>query len=220
MIAEDAAELVEVDYDPLPPVMTAEDALKDESLVHPEMGTNRNWHGLFEFGEVEKAFKQAAYTIHIGRLHFHRFSSTPLENNAMIAVWDSRSERIEYWSNNSFPAFAAQFLSPALGVRIDQILMKSFDIGGGFGIKITNYPYMAVCALASRKAGDRPVKWAEMNGLSLILVWPSTRMVSLRRLIPDTSTIAAHTRGTSRSAASSGRKCLRAPTVSKTFESI
>src|SRR6266478_4760280 len=99
LIAEDAAELVEVEYEPIAPVV--------------------------------------------------------------IAVWDSRSERIEYWSNNSFPSFAAQFLSPALGVGIDQILMKSFDIGGGFGIKITNYPYMAVCALASRKTGGRPVKWAE-----------------------------------------------------------
>jgi len=161
MAAEDAAELVEVEYEPLPPVMTAEDALKGESLVHSEMGTNRNWHGVFEYGDVEKAFRQAAHVVHIDRLHFHRFSSTPLECNAMIAVWDSRSERIEYWSNNSFPSFAAQFLSPALGVRIDQILMKSFDIGGGFGIKITNYPYMALCALASRKAGDRPVKWTE-----------------------------------------------------------
>src|SRR2546427_269443 len=161
MAAEDAAELVEVDYEPLPPVMTAEDALKEGSLVHPGMGTNRNWHGVFEYGDIEKAFKQAAHVVHIGRLHFHRFSSTPLENNAVIAVWDSRSERIEYWSNNSFPSFAAQFLSPALGVGIDQILMKSFDIGGGFGIKITNYPYMAVCALASRKTGGRPIKWAE-----------------------------------------------------------
>src|SRR6266436_2423578 len=161
LIAEDAAELVEVEYEPIAPVLTAEQALKDETLVHPEMGTNRNWHGVFEYGDIEKAFKQAAHLVHIGRLHFHRFSSTPLENNAVIAVWDSRSERIEYWSNNSFPSFAAQFLSPALGVGIDQILMKSFDIGGGFGIKITNYPYMAVCALASRKAGGRPVKWAE-----------------------------------------------------------
>src|SRR6202023_60282 len=161
MIAEDAAELVEVEYDSLPPVTTAEEALKDESLLHPQMGTNRNWHGLFEYGDVEKAFKQAAHVVHIGRLHFHRFSSTPLENNAMIAVWDSRSERIEFWSNNSFPSFAAQFLSPALGVGIDQILMKSFDIGGGFGIKITNYPYMAVCALASRKTGGRAGKGAE-----------------------------------------------------------
>src|SRR6202140_3194469 len=123
LIAEDAAELVEIEYEPLSPVLTAEGALKDTSLVHPEMGTNRNWHGVFEYGDIEKAFKQAAHVVHIGRLHFHRFSSTPLENNAMIAVWDSRSERIEYWSNNSFPSFAAQFLSPALGVGIDQILL-------------------------------------------------------------------------------------------------
>jgi 2-furoyl-CoA dehydrogenase large subunit len=141
--------------------MTAEDASRDENLVHPEMGTNRNWHGLFEYGSVEKALKQAAHVVHINRLHFHRFSSTPLENNAVIGQWLIKEDRIQYSCNNSFPAFAAQFLSPALGVRIDQIGMKSFDIGGGFGIKITNYPYMALCALASRKAGGRPVKWTE-----------------------------------------------------------
>src|SRR6201997_272527 len=159
--AEDAAELVEVDYEPLPPVVTAEDALKDESLLHPAMGTNRNWHGVFEYGDVEKAFKQAAHVVHIGRLHFHRFSSTPLECNVIIATWDPRSGDIEYHCNNTFPSFASQFLSPALGVRIDQIHMKSFVIGGVFGIKITSYPYMAVCALASRKAGGRAVKWVE-----------------------------------------------------------
>jgi CO/xanthine dehydrogenase Mo-binding subunit len=161
MGAEDAVELVAVDYDPLKPVMTAEDALKDESILHPPMGTNRNWHGLFEYGDVEKAFKTAEHVVHIGRMHFHRFSSTPLETNAIIAIWDSKADRIEFWSNNTFPSFAAQFLSPALGVRIDQIRMQSFDIGGGFGIKITNYPYMALCALASRKLGGKPVKWTE-----------------------------------------------------------
>src|SRR6516162_8278432 len=108
LAAEDAAELVEVDYEPLPAVVTAEDALKDESLLHPAMGTNRNWHGVFEYGDVEKAFLEATRVVHI-----------------------------------------------------DQIHMKSFDIGGGFGIKITSYPYMAVCALASRKAGGRAVKWVE-----------------------------------------------------------
>src|SRR5438046_1417990 len=161
LAAEDAAELVEVDYEPLPPVVTAEYALKDESLLHPAMGTNRNWHGVFEYGDVEKALKQAAHVVHIGRLHFHRFSSTPLECNVILANWDPRSGDIEYHCNNTFPSFASQFLAPALGVRIDQIHMKSYDIGGGFGIKITSYPYMAVCALASRKAGGRAVKWVE-----------------------------------------------------------
>src|SRR6516162_3963795 len=161
LAAEDAAELVEVDYEPLPAVVTAEDALKDESLLHPAMGTNRNWHGVFEYGDVEKAFLEATRVVHIGRLHFHRFSSTPLECNVILANWDPRSGDIEYHCNNTFPSFASQFLAPALGVRIDQIHMKSFDIGGGFGIKITSYPYMAVCALASRKAGGRAVKWVE-----------------------------------------------------------
>src|SRR5206468_9627503 len=103
MAAEDAAELVEVEYEPLPPVMTAEDALKGKSLVHSEMGTNRNWHGVFEYGDVEKAFRQAAHVVHIDRLHFHRFSSTPLECNVIMANWDPRSGDIEYHCNNTFP---------------------------------------------------------------------------------------------------------------------
>jgi CO/xanthine dehydrogenase Mo-binding subunit len=168
LAAEDAAELVEAEYEILPPVMTAEDALKGDSLLHEKAGTNCIWKGVFEYGDVEKAFKQAAHVVEIGRLHFHRFSSTPLENNAIIGDWDPKTERINFYSNNSFPAFAAQFLSPALGVGIDQIRIHSIDIGGGFGIKITNYPYMAMCALASRKIGGRPVKWAETRSEHLL----------------------------------------------------
>lgn len=161
LAAEDAAELVEVEYEPLPPVMSPEAALKDDSILHEGAGTNKIWQDVFEYGDVDKAFQDAAHVVTIDRLHFHRFSSTPLETNAVIAQWILKEKRIQYSANNSFPAFAAQFLSPALGVRIDQISMKSYDIGGGFGIKITNYPYMALCALASRKTGGRPVKWTE-----------------------------------------------------------
>jgi CO/xanthine dehydrogenase Mo-binding subunit len=161
MIAEDAAELVEVEYEPLPAVMDSETAVTDETIIHEFAGTNRNWHGNFEYGDPDKAFAQAAHIVHIDKLHFHRFSSTPLENNGVVAEWNLKEERITFWSTNSFPAFAAQFLSPALGVRIDQMHLQSFDIGGGFGIKITSYPQMACCALASRKLGGRPVKWIE-----------------------------------------------------------
>jgi CO/xanthine dehydrogenase Mo-binding subunit len=161
MAAEDAADLVEVEYDALPSVMSVESATADDPILHEAAGSNRIWQDVFEYGDVEKAFKKAAHVVHIDRLHFHRFSSTPLETNAVIAQWILKEERIQYACNNSFPAFAAQFLSPALGVRIDQIGMKSYDIGGGFGIKITNYPYMALCALASRKMGGKPVKWTE-----------------------------------------------------------
>ncbi|HXW91590.1 MAG TPA: xanthine dehydrogenase family protein molybdopterin-binding subunit [Terriglobales bacterium] len=160
-IAEDGAELVQVEYEPLAVVVDAEEALAGASLLHAEAGTNQVWKGVFEYGDVEKAFQQAAYVVRIDRLHFHRFSSTPLENNVIIAEWNSKDERISYSCNNSFPSFAMQFLAAHLQVPIDRIRVETFDIGGSFGIKITSYPQMAVCALASKKAGGKPVKWVE-----------------------------------------------------------
>jgi CO/xanthine dehydrogenase Mo-binding subunit len=160
-LADDAAELVQIEYDALDPVVDAEVALTDKSILHEEAGTNRVWNGVFEYGDVDKAFREAAYVVKIDRMHFHRFSSTPLENNVVIARWNPKDDRIYYECNNSFPSFAIQFLSAHLGVHIDRIRVETSDIGGSFGIKITSYPQMAVCALASKKAGGRPVKWVE-----------------------------------------------------------
>jgi CO/xanthine dehydrogenase Mo-binding subunit len=160
-IADDAAELVQVEYESLAAVIDGEEALKDAVLLHEDAGTNRVWRGVFEYGDIEKAFREAAHVVRIDKMHFHRFSSTPLENNAVISQWDPRDEHIYYWCNNSFPSFAMQFIAAHLGVPIDRIRVQTFDIGGSFGIKITNYPQMSVCALASKKAGGRPVKWIE-----------------------------------------------------------
>jgi CO/xanthine dehydrogenase Mo-binding subunit len=168
LAAEDAAELVQVDYEALQPVMRCEDALSDGSILHTEAGTNLVWEGHFDYGDVDKAFAEAAHVVHVDRMHFHRFSSTPLETNAVVATWDPKDDTIEYHSNNTFPAFAIQFLAPHLGVHIDKIRSSSYDIGGSFGIKITNYPYMALAALASRKAGGRPVKWSETRSEHLM----------------------------------------------------
>ncbi len=160
-IADDAAELIQVEYEALDPVVDAERALQDKSILHEEAGTNKIWNGVFEYGDVEKAFQDAASVVHIDRLHFHRFSSTPLENNVVIGEWNLKDDHIYYSCNNSFPSFAIQFLSAHLNVHIDRIRVQTSDIGGSFGIKITNYPQMAVVALASKKAGGRPVKWVE-----------------------------------------------------------
>lgn len=158
--AEDAARRVRVQYEMLPAVTDAVSALEDRTLVHDAVGTNLVWHDVFEWGEVDKAFQEAATVVRIGRLHFHRFSSTPLENNGAVAIWNPQG-RLHFYCNNSFPAFAIQFLAPALRIPIDRIRVRTHDIGGSFGIKITSYPYMAICALASRKAGGAPVKWIE-----------------------------------------------------------
>ncbi len=159
--AEDAAEMVQVDYEALDPVLTPEQAYADKSIIHEAAGTNVTWKGNFHYGDVDKAFKDAAYIVHIDRMHFDRFSSTPLENNAVIGQWDAKDNAVDFISNNSFPVIGLQMLAPHLGVHIDKIRTRSYDIGGSFGIKITNYTYMAICALASRKAGGYPVKWIE-----------------------------------------------------------
>ncbi|MFQ5740070.1 MAG: xanthine dehydrogenase family protein molybdopterin-binding subunit [Acidobacteriota bacterium] len=167
MAAEDAAELVQVDYEMLPPVLDGREALKDEVVLHRSAKTNLVWHGLFDWGDVDQAFREADCIVHVDRLHFHRFSSTPLENNAVIATWDCNG-KIHFLCNNSFPTFGIQFLAPALGVHLEQVQVETHDIGGSFGIKIANYPQMAVCALASRKAGGRPIKWTETRTEHLV----------------------------------------------------
>ncbi|MGA7908074.1 MAG: molybdopterin cofactor-binding domain-containing protein, partial [Candidatus Sulfotelmatobacter sp.] len=167
-LADDAAELIQVEYEPLDPAIDPEEALADHSVLHEEAGTNRVWSGVWEFGDLEKAFAEAAYVVNIDRMHFHRFSSTPLETNVAIAEWNLKDDRIYYWCNNSFPSFAIQFLASQLKVHIDKIRCQTFDIGGSFGIKITSYPQMSVCALASKKAGGRPVKWVETRSEHMV----------------------------------------------------
>jgi 2-furoyl-CoA dehydrogenase large subunit len=167
-LADDGAEAVTVEYDALDPVVDAEQALTDASILHEEAGTNKIWHGVFEYGDVEGAFRDAAFTVEIDRMHFHRFSSTPLENNVVIGQWDAKDDHIYYWCNNSFPSFAIQFLAAHLQVPIDRIRVQTFDIGGSFGIKITSYPQMAVCALASKKAAGRPIKWVETRSEHMV----------------------------------------------------
>jgi len=166
-IAMDGGALIEVQYESLPAVVDVETALKDEVILHEESGTNQVWRETFEYGDVDQAFADADHVIGIGRLHFHRFASTPLECNACVAEW-TRQDTVEILCNNSFVGFAQQLLAPSLGLRSDQLRIKSHDIGGSFGNKIWNYLYMAITALASRKAGGRRVKWSETRTENLL----------------------------------------------------
>jgi 2-furoyl-CoA dehydrogenase large subunit len=161
-LAMDAAQLIQIDYEPLDSVMSAEVALEDQIILHESAGTNQIWQDVFEYGDVDGAFASAAHVIGINRLHFHRFSSTPLETNACVAEW-TRQGTVEFFCNNSFPGFAQQLLAPSLRLHSDQIRIRTYDIGGSFGNKIWNYLYMAIAALASKKAGGRPVKWSELR---------------------------------------------------------
>ncbi len=158
-LAADAVELVDVEYETLTAVIGCEQALEDEVLVHEQVGSNKIWHGVYEYGEVDKAFAEAKHVVKIDKLTFHRFGSTALETNAVVATWDMLGN-IDFFAN-TIMTISLAMLSPALRISMDKIRLRTHDIGGSFGNKICNYPYMALAALCSRKAGGAPVKWVE-----------------------------------------------------------
>lgn len=158
--AADAAELVRIDYEPLDAVMDAVASLLNELLLHEHVETNQVFGDTFEWGEVDAAFAQADTVVEIPRLHFHRFSSTPLEPYATLVTWEPGGA-LDVFCNISQPGVAMKFLAPPLGLSPDLVRLRTHDIGGGFGVKQNLYPYILICALLSRKAGHRPVKWIE-----------------------------------------------------------
>jgi carbon-monoxide dehydrogenase large subunit len=159
-IAEDALEHIEVEYEVLEHVLDAREALKPNApVIHEEAGTNLVFRGVWDYGNVREAKREADRVIK-KKLHFHRFSSTPIEPNAVIAHHDKATGMLTVYSNNQMPMFCIPWVASALRFPSNKIRMITGDIGGGFGTKIINYPYIVLVSLLAMKSG-RPVKWVE-----------------------------------------------------------
>ena len=166
-LAEDAAELVSVDYQSLPPVVGARAALaEDAPLLHEAAGSNVATDRTFEFGSVAEAFENAAWVVE-GEYEFPRYSSVPMECYSVIAEWRDGSgdgtvgPAVEAWANFHGPFTMVPVMAGALGLPTSRVrLHVPADIGGSFGIKAGIYPYVVLMALASKHAGA-PVRWTE-----------------------------------------------------------
>ncbi len=160
-LARDAAELVDVEYEPLPVLVDARHALdRDAPILHDEAATNMSWTGVYEWGDLDAAFAEADHVITIRELHFDRFNSTPLECDGALVEYNRGTGQWTIISNNQFPGFAAMMMGPALRTGLDRLRFVSQDIGGGFGNKITSHPQLVACCLLARKLG-RPIQWTE-----------------------------------------------------------
>ncbi len=159
-LARDAAELVEVEYDPLPVLVDAEEAARDEVVLHDEAGSNTVWSGVFDWGDVDQALAEADHVVKIKRLHFHRFSSTPLECSGALVEYQRGTGQWTLYCNHQMPGVGAIWMAPALRCGIDKLRFVTQDIGGAFGNKICLHPYYVVLCLLARKLG-RPVQWTE-----------------------------------------------------------
>ncbi|WP_206789716.1 xanthine dehydrogenase family protein molybdopterin-binding subunit [Amycolatopsis sp. MtRt-6] len=159
--ARDAAAAVVVEYEPLPHVVDAREAVREDApLVHPQIGSNIAFDTLYDWGDIEFALANADHVIEVDELHFHRFSSTPLECSAITVEYDAGVDTFTFTGGFATPQLATFNLAVALRHPANKLRVLSKDFGGSFGVKLNTHIPATAAALLSRKL-SRPVRWTE-----------------------------------------------------------
>jgi carbon-monoxide dehydrogenase large subunit len=159
-LAEDAAEAIDVDYEPLPAVLNADEALApDAPVLHEELGDNNFAHIEFEAGDVDDAFARAAHVFH-KRFWFGRTHAAPLEGRGVIADWDTADGSVTVWTSTQMPFLVRGILAAQFGLQDTRVRVICPAVGGGFGLKVQMFVEESIIPELSRRLGV-PVKWVE-----------------------------------------------------------
>jgi carbon-monoxide dehydrogenase large subunit len=159
--AEDAAEAIDVDYEPLPAVTDLARALAaDAPRVHPDVPGNRAARFPQSVGDPDGAFRRAAHVFR-ERLTIERSCGSPIEARGVVAEYDARVPALRVWSSTQAPLPIKNGLARLFGLPEFSVDVIAPDIGGGFGTKIMLfYPEEILVPVAAIRLG-RPVKWTE-----------------------------------------------------------
>ena len=160
-LAEDAAELVEIEYAPLEAIIDPVAACKSSApIVHPEAKTNEVSVRKFEYGDTKGAFANADKIVKL-TVNFHRLSFTPMECFVAVASYNPANDSYDCMANFQGPFSTHPVMARALRVPGPKMRLRiPPDSGGSFGIKLSVFPYVVLAALAAKITG-RPVKWVE-----------------------------------------------------------
>lgn len=159
-IAEDAATVLEFDYETLPAASDCREALGAAApRVH-----RRSAHNLLArfdtgYGDVAQAFAKAAHVFGES-LWQHRGGSHSIECRGAVAMHDAAQDRLTLWSSTQTPHTAMRMLTSMLGLDENQVRVITPDVGGGFGPKLVFYPEDVAIAIGAMLLG-RPLKWIE-----------------------------------------------------------
>jgi carbon-monoxide dehydrogenase large subunit len=159
-LAEDAAALVEVDWEPLAAISDCRAALVPSAAkAHRRSPHNLLAEFTMGYGEVDAAFASAK---HVFRESFwqHRGGSHSIECRGTIAARDAHDGRLTMWSSTQMPHAAQRVLCDMLGMDEDAVRVVTPDVGGGFGPKLVFYPE-DICVVLAAMIVERPVKWIE-----------------------------------------------------------
>jgi carbon-monoxide dehydrogenase large subunit len=159
-LARDAAELVEVEYEPLPAVTDVTRALDAGApLVHDDFGTNECYTWTLSAGDVDKAFADAEVTVS-RRYRQNRLIPNAIEPRGVLVQPVPAQGEYTLWSATQIPHILRVLLAMTVGVPETKLRVIAPDVGGGFGSKLNVYAEEALCLALARKLG-RPVKWIE-----------------------------------------------------------
>ncbi len=160
-LAEDAADLVRVDYRELPAVIDPLEARKSAApLLHPEAKSNEISVRHFSYGDPKAAFESADARIKL-TTDYPRLSYTPMECFVVVAQYDPANDSYDVLANFQGPFSTHPVMARALRVPGPKFRVRiPPNSGGSFGIKLSVFPYMVLMAIAARLTG-RPVKWVE-----------------------------------------------------------
>ena len=165
--AADAAEAVQVEYEPLTPVIDVEAALDPGAIqLYEEWPDNIQYEFRFSEGPVEELLKEASVVIR-ERIVQHRYTGTPMETRGVIANVDQRDNLLTLWSSTQVPHALPNLVLETLGRTDLKIRVISPTMGGGFGIKWAFYPEEVLMPLLSLQL-NRPVGWRESRSEHMV----------------------------------------------------
>lgn len=158
-LAQDAAELVFVDYEPLPVVIDAEAALADDApTIYEEWGSNVGFRWHRASADVDPIFAEAAHVVEC-RVVNQRVIGNAMEPRAVLADYDAATDSLTVWTTTQTPHRNRDAIADMLSLPKEQVRVIAPDVGGGFGIKASFYPEEVLVPLLARQY-QRPVKWA------------------------------------------------------------
>jgi carbon-monoxide dehydrogenase large subunit len=171
--ARDAADLVDVDYEELPPALDLKAAAADEVLAHPDLGTNVSAVWTYDsaeagFGDdVEAAIATARDGGIVIEKEIRQQRLIPAFMEPRSIVVDPTPEQLTVWSSTQVPHFVKVFISLVLGIPETKVRVIAPDVGGGFGGKLQFTPEEVLTVIAARRTG-KPCKYSESRSESLM----------------------------------------------------
>ncbi len=158
--AADALEAIEVDYEPLPPVLDMQAAVADGAdLVHTDLGSNASYTWKLAGGDYEQA-KTKADRVFTRQYVNQRLIPMPMEPRAVLAAPSGDDGGLTLWSSTQIPHVVRVLLSLTAGIPEQKLRIVAPDVGGGFGSKLQFYREECIASVVALQLG-RPVKWVE-----------------------------------------------------------